>query len=362
MMISTDTLLNAYIDANVVLALGAVVWIIARFVMHRTALKAAHGMQLQLLYGFLIVVAVVPFAALMLWPQMQSFNLSDLIVAEYLDGRIAIAPTTFEAWLQTRATLVREITTLGSARGMVIAVVLLTGIALASLRMIINLTRVYRVIGQSYLWRRAGRLEIRLTDAASIPFSTRSLRKHYVVIPSEMLATPADLRIALAHEFQHLRQRDVSWEIVLECLRPLVVFNPAMRFFKRQVERQRELACDQGVMRRKALNAQDYANCLLRVCANSLKRQGHTALPAVALLQPRGRRNASFLRQRVLMMMAAEAAPTPRWIVPMILCPLSCAILLSTIAIQRSGDWSHDRLMLSTIVNLERFSIRNTSP
>ena len=29
---------------------------------------------------------------------------------------------------------------------------------------------------------------------------------------------------------------------------------------------------------------------------------------------------------------------------------------------QRPGDWSHDRLMLSTIVNLERMASRTASP
>ncbi len=360
-MISLDTVLNAYIDANIILALGAVIWAATQWIIRRTSLKRAHGAQLNLLYGVLGIVGVAPFAALALWPQAQSlnFNLSDMVVAEYLSGRFAMAPTTFEGLLTTRDTLIHEITTLSTQAGRIIAAIMIAGIALATLRTFINLTGVRRIISQSYLWRQSGKVQIRLTDTSSIPFSTRGLRKHYVVIPSEMLATPADLRIALAHEFQHLRQGDLNWEGVLELLRPLFVFNPAMRYWKGQVERQRELACDQGVMQRKQLNAQDYANCLLRVCTNAMNRQGYATIPAVALVQAKGRRNASFLRHRVLQMIEGDSGPTHRWLVPTLLIPLTFAVTLSAVAIQRSGDWSQDRLMLSTIVNLERLNQRN---
>ncbi len=360
-MISLEAFLNAYIDANIILALGAVIWAAAQLIIRRTSLKRAHGAQLNLLYGVLIIVGVAPFAALALWPQAQALNLnlSDMIVAEYLDGRFAMAPTTFEALLASRDTLILEVTTLGTTTGTMIAAILTTGITFAALRTLVNLTRVRRVIAQSYLWRQSGRVQIRLTDVSSIPFSTRGMRQHYVVIPSEMLATPADLRIALSHEFQHLRQGDLSWETMLELLRPLFVFNPAMRYWKLQVERQRELACDQQVMQRKSLSAQDYANCLLRVCTNAVHRQSHATIPAVALVQARGRRNAQFLRHRVLQMIEGSAGPTRRWVVPALLVPLALSVALSAIAIQRSGDWSQDRLMLSTIVNLERLNQRN---
>ncbi|MFC6585134.1 hypothetical protein [Sulfitobacter aestuariivivens] len=38
----------------------------------------------------------------------------------------------------------------------------------------------------------------------------------------------------------------------------------------------------------------------------------------------------------------------------MLAIPLLSAIVLMTVAIQSPGDWSHDRLMLSTVVNLDR--------
>ena len=38
------------------------------------------------------------------------------------------------------------------------------------------------------------------------------------------------------------------------------------------------------------------------------------------------------------------------------------SVLATAMLMQRPGDWSHDRLMLSTIVNLERMASRNAAP
>jgi len=48
-----------------------------------------------------------------------------------------------------------------------------------------------------------------------------------------------------------------------------------------------------------------------------------------------------------------------RWAAPAGLLALTVTITLAALAIQRPGDWSQDRLMLSTIVNLERLEARN---
>lgn len=366
-MISLDTLLNAYLDANIILVIGAIVWAALQALLMRTSIGHAHSTRLKLLYGVLIIIGLMPFVVMALWPVIQTriagtalnINLSDLIVAEYLDGRFAMAPTTFEGMLTARDQLVHQIITRSTTTGGIIAGILVCGIGLATAHAALNLTRVRRVVARSYHWRQTGSVQIRLTDASSIPFSTRGIWRNYIVIPYEMLATPSDLRIALAHEFQHLRQGDLLWEIVLELLRPLFIFNPVMRYWKGQVETLRELACDQQVMQRKHINAQDYANCLLQVCTNALRRQQYVATPAVALLHAKGARNAIFLRLRISEMMRMQTQTAHRWTVAALLAPLALAIAVSSVAIQRSGDWSQDRLMLSTIVNLERLNQRN---
>ena len=360
-MTSLDALLNAYIDANIILALGALIWVGTQFCLQRTTLRRAHGTQLRLLYGVLLTVGALPFLILALAPQLQLLNLSlsDRIVAEYLDGRFAMTPTNFEAWLNFRSHMVVEVTTLSTLAGQMIAAGLVLGVALASYRVAANFWTVRTIIARSYHWRSTKRVEIRLSEQMAVPFSTRGLFLQYVIIPSDLLSNPRDLRVALAHEFQHLRQGDLTWEAVLELLRPIFVFNPAMGYWKRQVECRRELACDQAVMRSALVSPQDYANCLLNICRKAVTRPVADPQLTVPLLRYNGTKNAALLKDRVINLIARDGGAHSRWVAPALLAPLIVIFTLSSVAIQRSGDWSHDRLMLSTIVNLERLEQHN---
>jgi hypothetical protein len=41
--------------------------------------------------------------------------------------------------------------------------------------------------------------------------------------------------------------------------------------------------------------------------------------------------------------------------------PLLAIVAFTTLALQKPDDWSQDRIMLSTIINLERLAERNDS-
>ena len=154
-------------------------------------------------------------------------------------------------------------------------------------RLLRNAAHVRRLIRTGYLWRRYYGLDILLTDQSDVPFSTRGLRRRYILLPSVLLSESDDLRIAVAHEIQHIRQGDLGWEIFLECLRPVFFWNPALLFFKREVETLRELACDQQVIMRHHIGIEAYCGCLLRVCRNAMDRDGtrQVLVPAVPLLR-----------------------------------------------------------------------------
>jgi hypothetical protein len=55
----------------------------------------------------------------------------------------------------------------------------------------------------------------------------------------------------------------------------------------------------------------------------------------------------------------AEKRPTA--LAALMLAPLIGLTFLAAISIQRPGDWSQDRLMLSTIINLERLEMMNAN-
>ena len=53
--------------------------------------------------------------------------------------------------------------------------------------------------------------------------------------------------------------------------------------------------------------------------------------------------------------------PVSGFSVAPMLAPLIGLTFLAAISIQRPGDWSQDRLMLSTIINLERLEMMNAN-
>jgi beta-lactamase regulating signal transducer with metallopeptidase domain len=188
------------------------------------------------------------------------------------------------------------------------------------------------------------------------------------VLPTGLLAQSNDVRIAVSHEIQPVRQRDLTWEIALELVRPFFFWNPAFAYCKRDVERIRELACDQQVLSRNTHPIRAYCECLLRVCRTSLMgdRTNQIITPCVPFVQIDKRANAShsesFLKTRIMSVLDAPQPTNTRHIGPALMLSLFTVVICATIALRPVNDWSHDRLMLSTIVNLERLNSRTTTP
>lgn len=353
-----EALLNAYIDANILIAAAAVLWGVGqRFI------GPCPVARLRLLNGMLIALLLAPFAvAAMTTLQAQGVasglrvNLSDLAVAHFLEGGIAMSASDFQHLLGTRDSFVSDVSTgVGWAAWLAIGAVG-TGCAVGLARLTRSLMALRRILKVSFRWRRIGRVELRLSDQITVPFSTRGWRSHIVVIPAPMLGQPVELKVSLAHEFQHLRQGDIHWEILLEALRPLFQLNPAFHMLKRQVDELRELRCDRQVLARGRIDARAYCETLLSVCQQNLHRDRifAIALPKVTLTGA----ETGLIARRIAGLLDDASAPRPMF-PTLLMAPLIAAVLLTAVAIQRPADWSQDRLMLSTVVNLERLDAIN---
>lgn len=349
--------IDLFIDANILLLLAFCLWRVAQFFLQRTALRHDHGFQAGLLKTVLLITLLSPILGLgftslgnYLAPDTPT-TLSDIAVAAYLGGSIAMPAVDFEALLNTRRTFVETF----SAGKVSWAAPLLAGFAVVSVALTLRLLRsalcVRRTLADSYLWRRTGRVDIRLSDRITVPFAARGLRRRHVVLPTSLLTRPRDLRVVLAHEFQHLRAGDVEWELALEALRPLVFWNPAFILWKRAFEKLRELSCDQRVLASRCITPHEYAACLLTFCA---RRRTGPALARVAFVSVAPNTPKRVLEHRIL---SLYRLPSFRHTRPMLAAlALVLALGIGSIAatVRAPGDWSQDRLMLSTIVNLER--------
>lgn len=362
-MTAVKPVLDAFFDLNVVLALSALIWLGARAVVAQSRLRHNYMTQLRILKALCVCVLLSPGLALGVTAMVtlvlpgQTLAIGDIAVAAYLRGDIAMPATQFETLLNTRQ---RWLDLMLSGQNPVLTA-LLSLLALAAVRMLLRTIQdaraIHGTVMTSFLWRRSPKVDIRLSDRITVPFAVRGLRRRHVILPSHLLDTPRELRFALAHELEHVRARDVEWELGFEMLRPLLFWNPAYWVLKYQFNRLRELACDQSVVARRGINARDYADCLLDYCARTVA-QGRPRVLNVALVS--GGKAKRVLRQRVIALADAPTvhAPLPAFYLSTTLV-FAVLMALGAASIRQTQDWSHDRLMLSTVVNLERLEARN---
>ena len=119
---------------------------------------------------------------------------------------------------------------------------------------------------------RGGRVKICTTELLDRP-SVIGFFAPRILIPKWLMArlTPSELEQIVLHEAQHLERRD-DWSNLAQKL-ALVVFplNPALAWMEHRLCREREMACDEGVVRiTKA--PRSYAACLASLAERSLER------------------------------------------------------------------------------------------
>lgn len=366
-----ETVLSTYFDINVLLMATAGLWILARILMRRFSFRYAFTSQANLI-RFVVLAAIslpIVFSVCInqtILSETVPINLSDFVVSQYIKGNLQISPLSLEAILTARQTLTSEITSLDHPVTISILVGMLLCALYMGLRSILTAVTLHNSLHSACPWRRFGNVQFAVSDTLRVPYSTRTFGQRYIILPSSMLVQPTDLKVAIAHELQHLRQRDVEWEIAAALLTPVFFWNPAFYFLKHQIEELRELSCDQQVLRRANLTAREYCDCLLRVCANRFERPSIFALqvPKVTLVETQSRllrkKPARLLANRVLSALDCNAKRQSRMTVALIAAALLSLSGLMAFAIQKPNDWSHDRLMLSTIVNLDRLEQRNS--
>jgi beta-lactamase regulating signal transducer with metallopeptidase domain len=100
-----------------------------------------------------------------------------------------------------------------------------------------------------------------------------------ILIPDWLFArlTPGELEQVVLHEAEHLRRRD-DWTNLFQKL-ALVLFplNPALAWIESRLCREREMACDEGVVRRTQA-PRAYAACLTSLAERGLERRRAHAL------------------------------------------------------------------------------------
>jgi TonB family protein len=153
------------------------------------------------------------------------------------------------------------------------------------------------------------------SDRVSMPM-TCGIFRPVILLPAGNGAWPIErLRLVLAHELVHVQQHDCLFQIVMQLACALHWYSPLVWLAAAQFRKERERACDDGVLRQ-GISGPEYAGHLLELVrtlqpgrppslAVAMAHQSHLESRLVALLDAKINRNRIGRRAALATLLAA---------------------------------------------------------
>ena len=155
---------------------------------------------------------------------------------------------------------------------MILVFVFLSGFVLFSIKYIKNLVLLKKLQKDSFCQHKINNIHILFNHTTDIPFCWVLLKNHFISIPYLFLNKQDDLKLAIKHKLQHIRQGDTRWLHFLMLIKPFCFWNPFM-------VRQQNLWVDGGSFslsqRTNALNFSIVFSIVLTSIASSLRGYRH---------------------------------------------------------------------------------------
>lgn len=205
------------------------------------------------------------------------------------------------AWLPTTTSLPTQVKITNQSFALpsvnlMLNAAIISGIFFAALRYALQLYKLWKLTKNSFAQKQIGRVCLIYNDNIAIPFCWSSLNKHYILLPTFLLQTPQQLRLALRHEAAHVRQGDTHWLHITALLKILCVFNPFIYLWRKWFHDLQEFACDETLITRHHTDRHAYAQCLL----DFAKRYAHEPVVSTAAIAF-CKKDYSILTRRVTM-------------------------------------------------------------
>jgi beta-lactamase regulating signal transducer with metallopeptidase domain len=180
---------------------------------------------------------------------------------------------------------------------------------------------------------RAGAVQLLSSPKVESPVMV-GLWSRAIILPTPLLAeTSAEvLTTAIGHEMAHIARHDFAANLLYEILYLPIAFHPAAWLLRREIDRTRELACDELVTAR-LIKPGAYAKAIVSIAAGmtALRRPGYTL----------GVFDGDNLEQRIRRLLDRAAGNRKRspWLLATGLTALAaCAFLVSGLAINASAQ------------------------
>lgn len=259
----TAALLVLYLQWNLLLAAAWLCWLLLKPLL---LVPGCDPGQRRLL----LLARALLAAALLLLPVLElvqrvlpaAMGWVGRVSSGWFAGELMVVPE-FAARIESSAALgLLELSLL-----QVVLVLLLSGLLVQAWRLVRQWQRLRSVVAGASEWKKLNGTQLLVSATIDSPFATRALGGRRIVVPEALLLAPPQLRLAVQHELQHIRNGDLDWLLLLEGIRLLCFWNPAVRLWYREFEQLHELACDEALVAVRRIDTQAYGECLLTVAA-----------------------------------------------------------------------------------------------
>jgi beta-lactamase regulating signal transducer with metallopeptidase domain len=261
---------NMYITANLLLLLAAAGVACLRWVSGRLASPIAFRRQLRIAYALSVAAVLLPAVTLIpqrteLMPRnaqiWSAASMRDWSRSSENSHQIAISVASSELAAPLQIA------------GAMTAGLFLVGVVAFAAMLLVEAARIRRIIADGHAIARRRRVRVLSSQAVCVPFSFWLPGLHFIVLPSDLILRPADLRMAIRHEGQHHRQLDTRLTYAYQLLRALFFWNPAVHWLYKSVAELQEFSCDEALIAQRKVSAHAYCSCLIRVAESTLKQQ-----------------------------------------------------------------------------------------
>lgn len=267
-MIDSFISLHSYLVFNGAIAMG---FIISRLILSlpffRQKILQSQRLKFARYSFFTTVVSffLVPYILAMI-PSSYHSNFQ-------LDPILKNASATF---LQHHGMINDQITQIGSTQSffsinMFFMIIFIAGVCLFLGKYIKSLFILEKLQQASFCLHKIKNVKILFSDTAEIPFCWSFLKKHFIVIPNTFLEKNDDLKLAIRHELQHIRQGDTHWLHFLMLLKSFCFWNPFMRLWINWLDKLQEFSCDESIVIQKKTSPEAYAQCLVNSVSDTFK-------------------------------------------------------------------------------------------
>lgn len=145
--------------------------------------------------------------------------------------------------------------------------VLLLGMALFVARYIKNIMTLNKIKQNAYVHHDINTIKILFNPDIQSPFCWAGIKKHYIALPTRLLEKSQDLKMALRHELQHIRQGDSRGLQVLMALKSICFWNPFVKYWIQWLDELQEFSCDEAMILRQNTSPEHYAQCLINTAS-----------------------------------------------------------------------------------------------